>query len=533
MTNGKLSAALLLLAVALSVLPSLKAQTTAEAPSRLTATERRGKEIYLRGTSSSGREITAVLGEIDVPASTVPCAGCHGLRGEGKTEGGVTPGNLTWSNLVKPYGHTHPSGRKHGPFTESAFIRAVVNGVDPNGAKLQVAMPRYKLTLEDMSDLIAYVKRLDTDLDPGLTDNSVTVGVVLISTGALADTGAAMKDVFNAYFDDVNSRGGIFNRKIQLRFADAGAGGPTMAQVAQSFAQKEQVFAFVGGLSAGADPQLAALARNEEMPFIGPSTLMPEIENPVNRYMFYLLPGVAEQSAALVNFAAARKELQQGSLAILYADNALGGAAAAAAEERAKKIGRPVNVKQPYAANNFDAKAIVRDLKSKNVGAVLMFGFGTEPSQLLTEAAAASWTPELFMLGIMEGKEFPTPAPEFKDKVYVAFPTVPSDISKDGLAEFGALHEKYKFAARHTASQLSAFAAAKVFVEALTRAGKDLSRDRLITTLEGFYDYDTGVTPRITFGPNRRVGAAGAYVISLEDAQRGAADATRWVNASP
>ena len=533
MTNGKLSAALLVLAVALSVLPATKAQTTSEAPGRLTASERRGKEIYLRGTSTSGRDITAVLGEIDVPASTVPCAGCHGLRGEGKTEGGVTPGNLTWSNLVKPYGHTHPSGRKHGPFTESAFIRAVVNGVDPNGANLLVAMPRYKLTLEDMSDLIAYVKRLDTDLDPGLTDNSVTIGVVLPSTGALADTSAAMKDVFNAYFDDVNSRGGIFNRKIQLRFADAGAGGPAMATVAQSFAQKEQVFAFVGGVSAGGDAPLAALARNEEIPFIGPSTLSPQIENPVNRYMFYLLAGVAEQSAALVNFSATRPELQQASLAILYADNALGSAAATAAEERAKKIGRAVKVIQSFAANSFDAKALAQDLKNKNVGAVFLFGFGTEPSQLLSEATAAGWAPDLFMLGIMAGKNLPQPAPEFKDKVYLAFPTVPSDISKEGLNEFGALNEKYKFAARHTASQLSAFAAAKVFVEALTRAGKDLSRDRLITTLEGFYDYDTGVTPRITFGPNRRVGAAGAYVISLEDAQRGAADVTRWVNASP
>src|SRR5215216_6937391 len=80
----------------------------------LTAGEKRGKAFYLRGESASGQEITALMGEIDVPASTLTCAGCHGLRGEGKTEGGVTAGSLTWSNLLKPYGHTHPSGRKHG-----------------------------------------------------------------------------------------------------------------------------------------------------------------------------------------------------------------------------------------------------------------------------------------------------------------------------------------------------------------------------------------------------------------------------------
>lgn len=524
---------LLVIALGLSIVPSVPAQSTSDTPNKLTANERRGKEIYLRGTSASGREITAMLNDIEVPASTVPCAGCHGLRGEGKSEGGVTAGDLTWANLIKPYGHTHPSGRKHGPFTESAFIRAVVNGIDPAGSNLLVAMPRYKFTAEDMADLIAYVKRLGTDLDPGVTDNTITVGVVLPSSGALAETGAAMKDVFNAYFDDVNSRGGIFSRKIQVRFADAGAGGAATATVAQTFAQKEQVFAFIGGLSAGADAQLAAVARNDEIPFIGPATLLPQIENPVNRYLFYLLPGVAEQAAALVNFAATQSELQQASLAILNSENPLSTAAATAAEDRAKKLGRIVKVRQSFAFDNFDVKGVVQELKSKNVGAVFLFSTGDDAANLLREAGAAGWTPHLFTLGVMAGKDLPNVGPQFKDKVYLAFPTVPSDISKEGLAEFTALHDKYKFAARHTASQLSAFAAAKVFVEALTRAGKDLSRDKLVTTLEGFYEYDTGVTPHITFGPNRRVGAAGAYVVSLEDVKQGVADASRWVKAYP
>ena len=79
--------------------------------------------------------------------------------------------------------------------------------------------------------------------------------------------------------------------------------------------------------------------------------------------------------------------------------------------------------------------------------------------------------------------------------------SVPADITQDGVGEFRALHEKYKFAPRHTASQLSALATAKIFVEALTRSGKDLSREKLIKTLEGFYEYETGTTPRINLWP--------------------------------
>jgi ABC-type branched-subunit amino acid transport system substrate-binding protein len=499
---------------------------------QLTDSERRGKQIFLRGVSASGREITGRIGEIEVPAATATCSGCHGMRGEGKTEGGVTAGGLTWPHLVKPYGHTHPTGRTHGPFNESSFIRAVVNGVDSNGNNLLVAMPRYKLSPEDMADLIAYLKRIDSDLDPGLSDNNVTVGLVLPSSGSFADAGAAMNDVFSAYFDNVNSRGGIFNRKIEIRVADAGTGGAATATVAQDFVRKEQIFAFVGGLSAGADAQIAAFARKEEVPFIGPATLLPHAENPANRYLFYLLPGVAEQAVSLVNFAAGKPELRKARAAIVYGDNVLNTGAAKAAEEQLQKIAWSTNVKQNYSAVNFNARRIVEDLKSKGVEVLFFFGSGKEQSALLTEAAAIGWTPSFFFLGVLSGKELPPDSlAAFKDKLFVAFPTVPADITDEGMAEFRALHEKYKFAPRHTASQLAAFAAAKVFVEALTRAGKDLSREKLINTLEGFYEYDTGATPRITFGPNRRIGAAGAHVVPIDVAEKGFAKASGWIKA--
>ena len=497
---------------------------------QLTDSEQRGKEIYFRGTSSSGGEIVGRVGDVDVPGSTVSCSGCHGVRGEGKTEAGVTAGSLVWSNLIKPYGHEHTSGRKHKPFNESSFIRAVVNGIDSSGNNLLVAMPRYKLSPQDVADLMAYLKRIDTDLDPGLTDSTVRIGMVLPSQGALADVGAAMKDVFTAYFDDVNSRGGIFSRKIDLRVTNAG--GADITTALQTFAQQEEIFAFAGGLSAGADSQLAALAKKEGLPFIGPSTLLPHAESPVNRYLFYMLPGVADQAVSLVNFAAAQRELQNIRTAIIYSDNTLGNAAAAAVIEQSKKIGRSVETKLSYATGSFDAKRIVTDLKSRDIQAVFFFGAGKEESALVAEAVAAGWTPSLFLLAVMTGKELhETSTTAFKNKIFIAFPTVPSDITNEGRMEFRALHEKYKFAPRHTASQLAAFATAKVFVEVLTRAGKDLTREKLITSIEGLYDYETGVTPRITFGPNRRVGAAGAHVVAIDVAESQFATASGWVKA--
>jgi ABC-type branched-subunit amino acid transport system substrate-binding protein len=486
----------------------------------LTSSERRGKAIYLRGESTSGRKITAMLGELDVPSSTMTCGGCHGLRGEGKTEGGTTAGNLTWSNLVKTYGHTHPSGRKHGAFDEKLFTRSLIQGIDPAGNELAVAMPRYEMAPEDIADLIAYLKRIETDRDPGLTETTITVGTVLAKQGALAETSAAMKDVLTAYFANVNEKGGIYNRRIELQTIDAGPDAATTAANARKHVENGELFAFVSGLSAGADKELAAMTRDAEIPSLGAMTLLTQTSAQENRNLFYLLPGLAQQARALVNFAAAKPELKKSRLAIVHAESELASAAAAAIEDQARKLAWTSVTRKSFATGRFDAEATVAALKAEGVETVFLLGTGTE-AQFINAAASNRWAPHVFLLGALTTRDLVKTLPSsFKDRVFLCFPIVPSDVAPDGLAELRALEEKYKFAPGHTASKLNAFAAAKIFTEALKRAGRDLSREKLITALEGLYEYNTGVTPSITFGPNRRVGSLGSYVVSIDLTKR-------------
>ena len=497
----------------------------------LTPAERRGRALYFRGETSSKREVMAMIGDVDVPASTVNCAGCHGRRGEGKTEGGVTAGNLTWNNLIKPYGHTHPNGRKHGPFSESSFAMAVVRGVDPANNNLVVAMPRYRLSIEEMNDLIAYIKRLEFDRDPGLTAESIEVGVPLPTNPALAETGQAIRQVITAYFDELNAQGGIYNRKIKLHFTETGATDTTAglrAMMAQS-----QVFAFVGGLSAGADKQISTLAREEEIPFIGPATLLPQVEQPPNRYVFYLLPGMGEQASALVNFADQQFGLKKQRSAILFPTTELSSAAGEAAFERAKQAAATEVVKVPYASGSFDANKLAQQLKTDGTTAVFIFGTHNEVDTFIQAANALQWTPYVFSLGVFTTGELASTLPaSFSKKVFLSFPTIPADVKANGIAEYTALMEKHKLQKKHTAAQLAALAAAKIFVEALKRAGADLSREQLITALESLYDYETGFTPKLIFGPNRRVGAAGAYVITIDAEKKEFVSASGWVAAN-
>jgi ABC-type branched-subunit amino acid transport system substrate-binding protein len=496
----------------------------------LSPEEKRGKAFYLRGESSSGQEMTAMLGEIDVPASTMTCAGCHGARGEGKTEGGVTAGNLTWSYLTKPYGHADEGGRKHPAFSEGSFIRTLTAGIDPGSNKVSVAMPMYRMPQADMANLIAYLKRIETDFDPGVTETSIVVGTLLPEKGALTGLAESMSDVLQAYFAEVNSRGGIYNRKIELRVMNGDATS-TVGNM-KHLIEDEQVFAIVSGLIAGADTGVAALSQEREVPFIGPSTLLPQRGLPLNRYVFYLLPGLKEQARTLVTFAAKKTDPKKSRVAIISPDADFSRQIAASIEDQGKKVGWSPVAGIYYPREKFNATRYVTELKQQGIDSVFLLGSSADAGALFKDAEAVGWTPAIYLLGSLVGRDITEIVPvKMKDHIFLAFPTIPADVSAAGAAEYSGLIEKNKLGFAHAAAQASAIAAAKILVHGLELAGKDLSRERLVTVLEGLYEYDTGLMPRITFGPNRRIGALGAYIVTIDPEKKLFPASVEWVAA--
>ena len=147
----------------------------------------------------------------------------------------------------------------------------------------------------------------------------------------------------------------------------------------------------------------------------------------------------------------------------------------------------------------------------------------------MREADKLGWSPSVLLTGAGGGGIMEAPA-SFSRKIYLSFPTSPADQSAEGIAEFRALAAKYNLPKTHLAAQLSAQAAAKILVEGLKRAGKDVSRERLVETLEGLSQFATGLTPPVTYGPNRRIGALGAYVVTIDLEKKEFVPAGDWVS---
>lgn len=491
-----------------------------------------GRQIYLRGTGTYGNEILAYIGEssLEAPGNSMACVNCHGVDGKGKPEGGVVPSNLTSEALTKPYGVTHPDGRKHPPYTERGLELAITRGVDPAGNKLRTWMPRYSMTAGDLSDLILYLDRLGKDADPGISENRVVIGTVVPTRGALAEMGEAVKAVIKAFFEELNGQGGIYNRRFELRITETvGTPEATRSDIERLLASGD-IFAMLGGVVAGAEREVFSLMAEKEVPLIGPFTLYPQTSFPINRQVFYLVSGIDGQVRALVDFAARERELKDKRIAIVTSRSEMNAGFFEALSDQAKKDGLGLLQTYNCEPGESDMSHCVEQLIDNRTMGVFFLGSNEQALSLVTRADRLGWFPHIFLLGAGGTREvlgFPS---GFNRKVFFAFPTSPAAQTAEGISDFRSLAEKYHLPTHNVAAQMSAYSAAKVLVEAFRRAGKDVSRENLIQTLERLYEYQTGLMPPITFGPNRRIGAMGSYVVTIDLEKRQLVPASGWIN---
>jgi hypothetical protein len=112
-----------------------------------------GERIFYSGINSKGEPVNN-----SHSMQGGGCAMCHGADAKGMRMMMMDAPSLKWDSLTDSKGHTHPSGRKHPPFTEPSFKICVLAGFDSGGNQLSTMMPRWEMSNEDLDDLIDYLK---------------------------------------------------------------------------------------------------------------------------------------------------------------------------------------------------------------------------------------------------------------------------------------------------------------------------------------------------------------------------------------
>ncbi|AKJ04856.1 cytochrome c, putative [Archangium gephyra] len=501
----------------------------------LTESELRGKALFLRGMLSSGAPVVGRLGSegVELTGSVAACARCHGPRGRGTGEGGVVAPNIQASRLFAPVSTAAPgSGQWERPAYDNASLtQALRRGVSSSGRVLGPVMPRFELPEREQADLLAYLHRLGDDRDPGVFENRLVLGAALPLTGKLATVGEDVRAVLNAVFAEVNQRGGVFGRQLELRVEDdalAVAGTDGTGRLLNT-----DVFALVGSVRTGPRPSDARLEA-EEIPLVAPVGLSDTHAENGGRMIFYVYPGPELQARVAVQHLHSTWERRtlEPVLAVVHARNDAGEAWARGVRSEAERRDWPRPQVFTYAPGQLDAAEATRWWQGLRAGAVLFSGTGAELSALLSERGAASGSVPIYAPGLLSGLAGPVPAAAWS-RVRFIHPASPSEGHAPGRQEFESFLKRHGLAPRNLAWQLNAYASARLLVEALRRGGADVSRAGLVSALESFQDVDTGVTWPVTFGSQGRVGIRGAFIVRPGEAPQEVTPLSDWIALSP
>ena len=431
----------------------------------------------------------------------------------------MQPPPITWNALTTAQ-HSALTNRERPPYNEATLARAIAAGRDPNGAKLHPGMPQYKMSAAQMADLIAYLKKLGTaaDVEPGLGDDYIKVGAALPLSGQLAKAGEDIKLALEAYFKEINSQGGVYNRKVELVVEDSKGDAAGTLEATRRLIERQGVFAMVGSFEPQESNAANEFLEQNQVPLIGPVTLSPRMPAVPNRYVFYFLPSFGDQTRALVDFIASKTAQAEKRpvvrLGVVHTDSAFDLDALAGLKAQAKLNSMEIAAEQLVRGASPSCEAAVRAMSQKKPDYIFFFGRSEDFTAFAQEMDRQNVESGLVSSTLMVGRgAFAIPAVVAK-RTFLAYPASlpnPADFN-----EFITTMQKAGVEVRSPAFQSVAFAAAKVFVEATKASSRKLTRAELVKSLEQLRNFNTGVLPPISFGPNRRVGAAGSYVVGID-----------------
>src|SRR5262249_16110041 len=132
----------------------------------------------------------------------------------------------------------------------------------------------------------------------------------------------------------------------------------------------------------------------------------------------------------------------------------------------------------PLQYTQFAATDVSGALSKQKIDLVFFLGSGKELEEMLASAVDLNWGPTVFQPGPLARQDVMGIPPAFEERVFLSFPTLPTDLDPDAISEYRALAAKHKLNAAQPALLLAVLASAKVLLEGLRTSGRQLDRDK-------------------------------------------------------
>jgi acyl-CoA hydrolase len=375
-------------------------------------------------------------------------------------------------------------------------------------ALIQIAHPDFRDWLSAEAERLGIVPRLVVPgfeltkpprraTAPGVSPDTIKLGTFCDLSGPNASIGMAALRGYSAYYDYVNSWGGVHGRQIELLVKDDGFDPIRTEEAVGKLISKDEVFAIVSPLGTVTNLAVMDTLIEQEVPVISPHSGLSIWGSPLKRTYFALQPSYEVEGRILAQYSI--ENLKPERVVIFYVDDQFGLEGSAAFIKELEVHGLKPIGKLSHKTGENEPQKWAEELAAYKPDLVLLYSYLKPAADLLLAAHELDFRPDWLGNYVLSGPDLfrfasKQAAHGLRATSYPAGPLY----NRGERLYRNLMARNYADETPGTHSRIG-YAAAQLVIEGLDRSGPDLTRDGFITALEGITDWSGGLLPPISY----------------------------------
>lgn len=347
--------------------------------------------------------------------------------------------------------------------------------------------------------------------EPGVSEKQILIGSCSALEGPAKFLGLQTVLGATTYLHLVNDQGGVHGRKVQLLAFNDGY-EPQNAEACFKRMMKENVFAlgfFVGTPTAAV---YVPLAEANKIPVVGLFTGAQLLYEPLKPHVINVRASYYDETREQVDNL--WNALGIRNIAVIYQEDAFGKAVLDGVKLALKKYNSAPVALGTFPRNTLDVGPAIKLVHAAHPRAVILVGPYAPVAEIVKRGRAEGWNPLYLTVSFVGTEAFIREAGKDAEGTIITQVVPPYDRTDlPTIKLYREALEKYNPGTAPNFVSLEGFVDAMVLVEGLRRAGKDVTRSKLIHAIESIQNKDVGLGPKLllTFGPHDHKGFDAVY----------------------
>ena len=304
-----------------------------------------------------------------------------------------------------------------------------------------------------------------------LAQETLKIGAPQPMTGPDAPFGDKFQKAYSMAVEEINAKGGVNGRKLEVIIEDHQAKNPLAATVAEKLITQSQVLVLTGGRASGQAVEIASVAQRLKTPYMVDHPSADIITSKGFEWVFRNNPTGSIYPEGFNKFIVNVQGAMPKSAAVVYDNTVFGKTIANSVMTFLKSKNVPIVNDEAYPVNSLDFKPIMTKVKGSNPDFVLLIAVSTTDAILMTRHAKEMGVAPRAFVGFGGGfgvVDFAKQLGPLSENVFssAAWSGNPNDATTKEF--YGKFKAKYGFLPKE--HEVEGYAAIYIIADALKRA---------------------------------------------------------------